>query len=271
MNGETSGGAGSHRPVAVVTGASTGIGAEFARQLAAGGTDLVVVARNRPRLEELATTLEREHRAEVEVLAADLETDDGVATVERRLSDAGRPVELLVNNAGFGTSGLFHELPVEDEISEINLNVIALVRLTRAALGPMVERGRGGVINVSSVGAYQPTPNSATYSATKAFVSSFTNAIHEELKDTGVKAMVLTPGFTHTEFHVRAKVENTDSMPGFIWQTAEEVVRAALKSYDKGRAVCIPGAINTVAAAFSGSMPAAVTRKVAGMVTKRTY
>jgi hypothetical protein len=259
------------RPTALVTGASTGIGAAFAVALAERGHDLVAVARSKERLDVLGFSLERDHGLKVEILPADLETDDGVKTVEARLGDASRPVDLVVNNAGFGTSGLFHELPVEDEVAEINLNVIALVRLTRAALGPMVGRGRGGVINVSSVGAYQPTPNSATYSATKAFVSSFTNAIHEELRDTGVKAMVLAPGFTRTEFHVRAKVENTGSMPGFIWQRPEEVVNAALKAYDKGRAVCIPGAINTVAAAFSGSMPAAVTRKVAGMVTKRTY
>lgn len=259
------------RTVALITGASTGIGAEFARALAARGNDLVVVARNEQRLEELATALRGEHGMNVEVLPADLETNDGIARVEARLGERAEPIELLVNNAGFGTSGAFHELPVEGEVAEITLNVVALVRLTHAALKPMVHRGHGGVINVSSVGAYQPTPHSATYGATKAFVSNFTNAIHEELDGTGVKAMVLAPGFTHTEFHVRAKIENNDSMPGFVWQTADEVVAAALKAYDKGRAVCIPGALNNVAAAFSGSMPAGITRKIAGMVTKRAY
>jgi short-subunit dehydrogenase len=202
------------------------------------------------------------------VLTADLETDPGVATVEARLTDRARPIELLVNNAGFGTHGAFHELPIENEVAEIGLNVTALVRLTHAAVVPMVERGHGGVINVSSVGGYQPTPGHATYSATKAFVSSFSNAIHEELKDTGVKVMVLAPGYTHTEFHVRANVPK-GSLPGFVWQNPDEVVRAALKSYDKGRAVCIPGALNSVAAAFSGSMPAVVSRKIAGMVAQR--
>jgi short-subunit dehydrogenase len=255
----------------VVTGASTGIGAAFARALAVRGNDLVVVSRNETKLEELARQLEREYGVGVDVLSADLETDDGIARVAARLEDSTRPVELLVNNAGFGTSGLFHELPIQPEVDEITLNVVALVRLTRAALGGMVARGHGGVINVSSVGAYQPTPNSATYAATKAFVSSFTNAVHEELHGTGVKAMVLAPGFTHTEFHVRAQVENTKSMPEFLWQSPDEVVEAALKSFDKGRGVCIPGALNRVAAAFSASMPAAVSRKVAGMVTKRAY
>lgn len=260
------------RTTALVTGASTGIGAAFARALAARSNDVVVVSRSKDKLEDLAAELEGAHGVSVEVLTADLETDDGMTAIEQRLDDAARPIELLVNNAGFGTSGRFFELPIADEVAEITLNVVALVRLTRAALGGMVERGRGGVINVSSVGAYQPTPNSATYSATKAFVSSFTNAVHEELKDTGVRAMVLAPGFTHTEFHIRANVENSkSSMPEFLWQTPDEVVKAALKSYEKGRAVCIPGALNSVAAAFSGSMPAVVSRKMAGMVTKRAY
>jgi short-subunit dehydrogenase len=259
------------RPVAVVTGASTGIGAEFTRALAARGNDLVVVSRSEERLEEVASGLERAHGTTVEVLAADLETDDGVARVEQRLADAANPVELLVNNAGFGSSGRFHEMPIENEVAQIKLNVVALVRLTRAALDGMVARGHGGIINVSSVGAYQPTPNNATYAATKSFVSSFTNAVHEELKGTGVKAMVLAPGYTHTQFHIRANAENSKSMPGFIWQTPDEVVKAALKAYDKGRAVCVPGGLNSVAAAFSGTMPAAVSRKIAGMVTKRAY
>ncbi|HEY8216783.1 MAG TPA: SDR family oxidoreductase [Acidimicrobiia bacterium] len=258
-------------PVALITGASSGIGAAFARVLAARGHDLVLVARNESRLDEVGRGLTAEHSTKIEVLGADLESGDGVARVIERLGDAARPIELLVNNAGFGTTGRFHELPLDQEESEIRLNVLALVELTHAALGAMVERGHGGVINVSSLGAYQPTPLSATYSATKSFVSSFTNAIHEELRGTGVKAMVLAPGFTHTEFHKRAGVENKDQTPGFLWQTADEVAKMAMKAYDRGRAVCVPGALNVMAAAFSGAMPAAVSRRVAGMVTKRTY
>jgi short-subunit dehydrogenase len=259
------------QPIAVVTGASVGIGEAFARALAARGHDLVVVARNEARLTELADALKSEHGVSTEVLPADLETDEGVALVEARLRSEERPVELLVNNAGFGTTGAFHSLLIDGEVAEIRLNVLALVRLTHAAIAPMVARGHGGVINVSSVGAYQPTPHSATYSASKAFVSSFTNAIHEELHGTGVKAMVLAPGFTHTEFHVRAQVDNSSKMPEFLWQSPQEVVAAALKAYDRGRAVCIPGALNTVAAAFSGTMPSGISRRIAGMVTKRTY
>ncbi|CAB4732233.1 unannotated protein [freshwater metagenome] len=259
------------KPVALITGASAGIGTSFARRLADRGHDLVIVARRKDRLDDLAQEITKSSNREVEVLVADLESAKGARVVEDRVVDADRPVDLLVNNAGFGTSGRFDQLPIEAEEAEINLNVIALVRLTHAALGAMVERGHGGVINVSSVGAYQPTPHSATYAATKAFVSSFTNAIHEELRGTGVKAMVLAPGFTHTEFHLRAGIDDQGQVPEFLWQSADEVVAAALRDYDRGKAVCIPGPINTAAAAFSGSLPAGITRRIAAMVTKRTY
>jgi len=259
------------KSVALVTGASSGIGESFARLLAQRGHDLVLVARRADRLEAVAGQTTREHGAAAEVLVADLESDEGIRIVEARLSDASRPVELVVNNAGFGTSGRFHEMPVEAEEAEIKLNVLALVRLTHVALTGMVERGHGGVINVSSVAAYQPTPESATYAATKAFVSSFTNAIHEELNGTGVKAMVLAPGFTHTEFHERAGVDAPSQLPEFLWQSADEVVTAALKAYESGRAVCVPGPINSVAAAVSGAMPAGVSRRIAALVTKRAH
>lgn len=259
------------KPIALITGASAGIGSAFAHRLADRGYDLVVVARRADRLSELAEQISIRTGNDVEVLVADLESTDGVSAAEARLTNDERPIDLLVNNAGFGTSGRFDQIPIESEEAEIRLNVVALVRLTHAALGVMVARGHGGVINVSSVGAYQPTPYSATYAATKAFVSSFTNAIYEELRGTGVKAMVLAPGFTHTEFHSRAGIDDKGQIPEFLWQSADEVVALALRAYDRGRAVCVPGPINTAAAAFSGSLPAGVTRRIASMVTKRAY
>jgi hypothetical protein len=132
----------------------------------------------------------------------------------------------------------------------------------------MVRRGHGGVINVSSVAGYQPTPGSATYGATKAFVTSFSHAVHEELRGTGVRMMALAPGYTHTEFHRRSG-DDVSSLPELLWQSPEQVVEAALRAYDRGRAVCTPGPLNTAAAAFSGSLPAGVTRRVAGLVTRR--
>ena len=252
------------RPVALVTGASAGIGRAFAVGLADRGYDLVVVARRADALEALAAELVP-YGATTEVLAADLTSDDGLAAVAARLADDARPVDLLVNNAGYGTAGIFHTMPVEDEIGMIDLNIAALVRLSHAALGPMCARRAGGVINVSSTASYQPAPGNATYSATKAFVSSFSQALHEEVRGAGVKVLAVCPGFTHSEFQARAGMEAED-VPGFMWQEPEQVVAAALKAYDRGRAVVVTGLINQATAAFATVSPGVVTRKIAGRV-----
>jgi short-subunit dehydrogenase len=256
------------RSIALVTGASAGIGRAFAERLAARGDDLVVVARDTARLEALGKELDGAYGTDVEVLTADLATGQGIAAVEARLADGARPVDLLVNNAGFGTVGRFHELPVAPEITEIGVNVVAVTRLMHAALDGMVRRGRGGVINVSSIAGYQPNPGTATYGATKAFVSSLSQAVHEELKGTGVHCMVLCPGFTRTEFQDRAGVDSSE-VPDFLWQDAPTVVDHALAAYAKGRAVCLPGALNQATAGFSAVMPAGVTRKVAAAIMRR--
>ena len=257
------------RPVALVTGASSGIGHAFALALADRGHDLVLVARDTARLEAVAKELGDAYGSSAEVLSADLSDPVALALVEARVADAERPIDLVVNNAGFGTSGRFAELPIEREQQEIQLNVLALVRLTHAALGGLIERGQGGVINVASIAGYQPTPGNATYGATKAFVSSFSQAVHEELKGTGVKCMVLSPGFTRTEFQVRAGFDSND-VPGFLWQDAATVVQHALRAYDKGRAVCVPGPLNAATAAFTAVTPHAVTRRIAGVVVSRS-
>ena len=254
---------------ALVTGASSGIGEAFARQLAARGHDLVVVARRADRLAALAESVTRSHGRVVEVLEADLTDPAGLGRVTQRCADPERPLDLLVNNAGHGTLGRFWELPRAGETASVALNVTALVECTHAALGPMVARGSGGVINVSSLGAYQPLPLNATYGATKAFVSSFTNSLAEELRGTGVRAMVVAPGFTRTEF--QAESFSPGNVPGFVWQSADAVAAAALRAYERGRVVCITGVVNVVTAAASSVMPAAVTRRVTGAVTRRIY
>ena len=256
------------KPMALVTGASSGIGSEFARALAARGDDLVVVARDASRLDALAERLEAQYGVDVEVLSADLTTKKGRAVVEARLESAEPAIDLLVNNAGMGTYGKFAELSREAETRVIRLNVQAVVQLSHAALPGMIERGSGGIINVSSLAGHQPTPLNATYGGTKAFVTSFSQALHEELRGTGVKVMVLCPGFTRTEFQERAGVDS-GSVPSFMWQTPEPVVAAALRAYDQGRAVCIPGALNQAGAAFSSAMPAGITRRIAGAVVPR--
>jgi len=255
--------------VALVTGASAGIGRAFAAGLAARGHDLVLAARDEARLEELARELTAAHGVAADVLAADLLTDEGVTAVAERLADADRPIDLLVNNAGFGTYGRFVELDVTREVDEVELNVVALLRLTHAALGAMELRRAGAILNVASLAAYQPNPVSATYGATKAFVHSFTHAVREEARGTGVTVMLVCPGYTHTEFHDRAGLGPTD-VPEFIWQSADTVVAAALRDLDRGRSVSIPGVLNQAAAALSSAAPASITRRVAGLVIKRS-
>ncbi|MFN8025333.1 MAG: SDR family oxidoreductase [Acidimicrobiia bacterium] len=254
---------------ALVTGASAGIGRTFAEQLAARGTDLVLVARDGARLESLAADLRTRFGVEAEVLPADLLDATEIETVAARLGDSEKPVDLLVNNAGMGTFGHFADLDVQQELREIQLNVLALVRLTHAGLAAMEARGSGAVVNISSLAAYQPSPDSAVYSATKAFVNSFTHAVHEEAADKGVHVMAVCPGYTHTEFHDRAGL-GTTQIPEMLWQSSDEVVRAALHDLDRRRSVSIPGAMNKTAAAFSSTAPAGVSRKVARMVIKRS-
>ena len=257
------------RDTALVTGASAGIGRAFAHGLAVRGYDLVLVARDGARLTALAEELDRDHAVTAEVLPADLLTGDGLAAVDARLRATDRPIGLLVNNAGFGTFGRFAELDVDREVEEIELNVVALVRLTSAALATMEARGRGAILNVASLAAYQPAPASATYGATKAFVHSFTHAVHEETRGSGVQVLLVCPGYTHTEFHERAELGAT-ALPEFVWQSADTVVDAAMRDLARGRSVSIPGALNQVAAALSSVAPAGVTRRVAGAVVKRS-
>jgi short-subunit dehydrogenase len=258
-----------HNTRALVTGASSGIGEAFARALAARGDDLVLVARSRPRLDALAEELRTRCGVDVEVLPADLTQADGVADIEERLRDPASLIGLLVNNAGFGSAGRFAELPIDEEEREIRLNVLALVRLTHAALAAMALRGSGAIVNVSSLAAYQPNPGMATYGATKAFVSSFTQAVHEEAKGRGVHVMVVCPGFTRTEFQARAGVDPSD-VPGFAWMTAEAVASEALRALEHRRAVCIPGTLYRVTATLADSTPSGLTRRIAGLVLRRS-
>ena len=256
------------RPVALVTGASSGIGEHLARQLAQRGHDLVLVARDHGRLEALAKELEGAFGATAQVLRADLTDADQLAAVARRVHDSDAPLDVLVNNAGFGSFGALHTLDLETEVREIQLNIVALVRLTHAAAAEMVARGHGGILNVSSLAGFQPGPMNATYSATKAFVTSFTEAVHEELKGTGVAVTVLCPGFTRTGFQETASAPASD-VPGFMWQEAGEVATVGLDALAKNRAVAIPGGMNKVLGTFSSVTPHAITRRIGGAVIKR--
>ena len=240
------------RPIALVTGASSGIGAAIARRFAERDHDLVVVARDVTRLEKLAADLPG---TDIEILGADLSQPDELAVVEERLRAADHPIDKLINNAGYGTAGKFIELDVDREIGMIDLNITALVRLTHAAAGGMVDRGRGGILNIGSVGSFQPSPYNAAYSATKAFVLSFTEGLHVDLKGTGVTATALCPGPTKTEFGEAAGIkEELFEIPGLVY-TAEAMAVAGVQAMEKGRRVVIPGAPNLVTAVGGRLMP----------------
>jgi uncharacterized protein len=247
---------------ALVTGASSGIGEQFARQLAARGHDLVLVARRADRLESLAAELP----TEAKVIASDLASD--AASLGGRVHELGVQVDLLVNNAGFGTYGRFADLDRDGEEREIRVNVVALVRLTHAALGPMVARGHGTILNVSSVAGLQATPGNATYGATKAYVASFSEAVHEELVGTGVTLTAVLPGFTRTEFQQRAGIEGR-ALPGFAWQSVEDCAAEALAGARAGKAWVVTGRLNRIVAAAAGVAPRGIKRRVAARVSSR--
>jgi short-subunit dehydrogenase len=249
---------------ALVTGASAGIGRALAHQLAAQGTALVVVARDRARLEALAADLP----VDLEVLVADLADPADLAVVEARVADADRPVDLLVNNAGFGTYGDLVDLDVDRETDEIAVNVTAVMRLTHAALRAMRPRGRGAVMNLASVAGLQATPGNATYGATKAFVASFGEAVAGELAGTGVTLTTVLPGFTRTEFQERAGIEGRQ-IPDLAWMSAEDVAAEALAATRAGKAWLVPGLVNKVLTTAAGPVPRGLKRRVAARVAQR--
>ncbi len=250
---------------ALVTGASTGIGEVFADRLARDQYDLIVVARSGERLEALAKRLEGRSGIQVEVAPADLVVPEERARIEARLAEWAP--DLLVNNAGFGTVGRFVELDLERETREIELNVVALVRLARAVLPRMVERGHGAIINVSSLAGESATPYNATYGATKAFVTSFSEALYEELRGSGVRVQALLPGFTRTEFQDRAGM-TTSQIPGFAWMTAEAVVDASLAALERDASICVPGAGNRALSSVQRLVPRGLRRRAIAMLTR---
>ncbi|MET2715479.1 SDR family oxidoreductase [Streptomyces carpaticus] len=221
---------------ALVTGATAGIGAAFARRLARDGHNLVLVARDAQRLRSTAAELHDRHGIEAAVLVADLAGDAGIAAVEERLGDRRHPVDLLVNNAGFGLKGSYPDVPMDDELRMLKVHCEAVLRLTTAAVVSMRERRRGGVVNVASVAAFVPR---GTYGASKAWVVQFTQGAARDMAGNGVRLMALCPGFVRTEFHERARM-GTKSIPEWMWLDADKVVDAGLRDLARGRTVSIP-------------------------------
>lgn len=249
----------------VVTGASAGLGVGFAKAFAARGHDLLLVARRRERLEALASELRDRHGVAVEVCEADLEREDGVARVVERIG--GRAVDALVNNAGFGSRGAFAELPIERQAGMIALNCTALVRLSHAVLPGMRARGRGGILNVASTAAFQPGPWMAVYYATKAFVLSLSEALHEEVKGDGVHVAALCPGPTRTEFAEAADMGDSELFKRFAGD-ADKVVQDGLTALDRNQAVKVSGTMNNALASSIRFTPRGMARRIAGALQK---
>ena len=226
-------------PTALVTGATAGLGAEFARQLAADGYHLVLVARDVARLEAARKELVAACGIDVEVISADLVTDEGCAAIAARLEDGARPVDLLVNNAGFGMYKVFGSADLAAEERQLDLNVRAVLRLTHAAVRVMTQRGSGRIVNISSVSAFVPRGSNATYAAGQAWVTMFSEALSVQLKGSGVSVTAICPGFTRTEFHERANADMTH-VPDRMWLRASDVVREGLTDAFEGKPVSVP-------------------------------
>lgn len=248
---------------AVITGASSGIGAELARVLAQRGYAIAAVARRQDRLESLQAELKASYGATVEVLALDLESAAAPIALVETLNARGIAVHTLVNNAGFGLRGRFATLPEDRQMAMIALNVTALTKLSRLLVPGMVERRSGGIVNVASTAAFQPGPNMALYYATKAFVLSLSEALHEELRPFGITVTALCPGPTETEFSKVADVEFSRKFRVGA-MSAAEVARIGVEGYEAGKAVVVPGATNRFGSVAAQLLPRALTRRLAG-------
>jgi uncharacterized protein len=243
---------------ALITGASAGIGQEFARQLAQQGRDLVLVARNGERLHALADEYRASHGVDVEVMAVDLRDRAGLARVEERLRDDDRPVDVLINNAGFGVRSRFSASDLDDEQAMIDVMVTAVMRLSHAALPGMLARGKGGILVVSSVAGWL---TGGTYNAAKAWATTFAESLSAQVRGSNVRVTALCPGFTRTEFHERAELDMTE-VGDWMWLSSERVVSDGLRDLELGRTVSVPGAQYKALTLVARMLPRPIVRSL---------
>jgi short-subunit dehydrogenase len=252
----------------LVTGASSGIGLELAKVFAENGSNLVLTARREERLNEVAEQLRSQHNVEVQVLPADLSDPASPSAILDGVNRRGLTIDVVVNNAGFGLNGPFHLLPIQRQMDVVQVNLVALTHLARLFLPGMVERGRGGILNVASTAAFQPGPNMAVYFATKAYVLSLTEALAEELRGTGVTASCLAPGPTATEFESQAKMEGV-LLFKLGSMTASNVAKAGYRGFRRGKVIVVPRITNRLATFAVRFAPRSLVRKVAkGLVSR---
>ena len=250
---------------ALITGASSGIGATFARTLAAKGMNMILVARNEEKLRALATELAKQFGIRTEVIAADLGRENAVQTLYEEVKNKGLNVDMLINNAGFGTHGHFETLDAQRDHDEVMLNVTALVDLTHAFIPAMLSREDGAVINLASTAAFQPLPYMAVYGATKAFVVSFSAALAQEYRQRGIRVVALCPGATATEFF---NVVGTEDAAVGAKRTPQQVVVTALQALERGQSVVVDGRANWLLATSARLMPIPFVTRVAAMTMR---
>jgi short-subunit dehydrogenase len=255
---------------ALITGASAGIGAELAREFARHGHPLTLVARRREALAELAAEITHEHGVDVKVVAQDLAKPGGPAAVVKAAEAGGEVIDILVNNAGIVDTGPFIEASTDKLLGLIDLNVRAMTEMTSRLLPGMVERGRGRVLNVSSLSAFQPVPTMGTYAASKVFVLSLTEALSEELRGTGVKVTALCPGFTQTDMidEIQSASSAVSRLPKQLLSKPTDVAKLGYRALMSGQTVAVPGLPNQIGAAWAQVTPRWLTRYVAGMATR---
>lgn len=256
-----------HTRTALVTGASAGLGAEFATQLAQRGHDLVLVARSADKLERLSHHLHTTLGVRADVIVQDLAAPDAATKISKELSAAGLTVDLLVNNAGFGTAGRFEDVPADRYQEQLMVNLVALVGLTRALIPGMLARGHGAIINIGSTAAFQPTPYFASYAAGKTFVLNFSLALRSEYRGRGIRVLALCPGPTRTLFFDSIGVGERAAIGGAM-MAADTVVRAALRGLDRDRAYVVPGPMNFLSAHFTPRRPRRLVTAFAKLVCR---
>ena len=250
----------------MITGASRGIGHEFSKLFAADGYQLVLVARDQPRLQQIADELSARHRITVKVIAKDLASATAAQEIAHELGEEQISISILVNNAGFGLQGSFAELDLQRHLDLIQVNIASLVQLTHLFLKPMLVRREGRILNIASTAAFLPGPYMAMYYASKAFVHSFSCALAEELKGSSVTVTALYPGMTRSEFHARAGLKRPDN---FIMMKADEVARIGYQALMRGKPVVVAGWFNKVGVIVSKAMPSCLTARIAGKINRR--